>query len=253
MRHLTEEELIEHYFYEDANRIVVETHLRICGRCEQEYDEISNALAVRGPEPPALEPGYGKRVWQSIQQPLPAYQSDKSKPRRRLFFMPQLAFAGACLIFVAAAFLAGRVWERTHAHPQQAAVTQQGKERVVLFILDDHLDRSERLLVELNHAGNGDEATDLPLQAEARQLLPDNRLYRQSLANSGDPLLAAALDHLERVLLEVANSPGPLSGADISRLEKEMNTDSLLFQIRVLRARVSSQKKPELSRKGALL
>lgn len=252
MRHLTEEELIEHYFYEDANRIVVETHLRICGRCEQEFEEISNALAVRAPEPPALEPGYGKRVWQSIQQPLPRY---KSEPRpRRFFFMPQVAFAGACLIVVAAAFLAGRVWERTHARPQQAVAPQQGKERVVLFILDDHLDRSERLLVELNHAGSGEEAPDLPLQAEARQLLPDNRLYRQSLANSGDPMLAAALDHLERVLLEVSNSPGPLSGADIARLEKEMNTDSLLFQIRVLRARVGSQKpNPELSRKGALL
>jgi hypothetical protein len=238
MRHLTEEELIEHYFYEDANRIVVETHLRICGRCEQEYDEISNALAVRAPEPPAHEPGYGQRVWQSIQQPLQPYAA---KPRRRFFSMPRLAFAGACLLFLAAAFIAGRAWERMHPRPSQAAASQEGKERVVLFILDDHLDRSERLLVQLNHAGSGEQAADLPLQAEARQLLPDNRLYRQSLAGAGDPLLSTALDHLERVLLEVANSPGPLSSADIARLEKEMNTDSLLFEIRVLRARVSSQ------------
>jgi hypothetical protein len=248
MRHLTEEELIEHYFYEDANRIVVETHLRICGRCEQEYEEISNALAVRAPEPPARAPGYGKRVWQSIQSPLLPYPS---KPRHSYFSMPRLAFAGACLVFLAAAFIAGRVWERTHPRPSQAVLSQAGKERVVLFILDDHLDRSERLLVELNHAGSGEEAADLPLQAEARQLLPDNRLYRQSLADAGDPLLSAALDHLERVLLEVANSPGQLSSADIARLEKEMNTDGLLFQIRVLRARVSSQQpKSGFSGKG---
>ena len=251
MRHLTEEELIEHYFYEDANRIVVETHLRICGRCEQEYDEISNALAVRAPEPPAREPGYGKRVWQTIQQPLLPYSS---KPRRSFFFMPRLAFAGACLLFVAATFIAGRVWERMQTRSSQAVVSQEGKERVVLFILDDHLDRSERLLVQLNHAGSGGEAADLALQAEARQLLPDNRLYRQTLADSRDPLLSAALDHLERVLLEVANSPGELSSADLARLENEMNTDSLLFQIRVLRARVSSQKpKSDFSRKGTLL
>lgn len=248
MRHLTDEELIEHYFCEGANRIVAETHLRICGRCEQEFEEISNALAVRGPEPPAREPGYGKRVWQTIQQPLPPYPS---KPRRSFFAMPRLAFAGACLLFVAAAFISGRVWERTHPRPSQAVASQQGKERVVLFVLDDHLDRSERLLVQLNHAG-GEQDAALPLQAEARQLLPDNRLYRQTLAGADDPLLSAALDHLERVLLEVANSPGPLTSADIARLEKEMNTDSLLFQIRVLRARVSSQKpKSEYSRKGA--
>ncbi len=249
MRHLTEEELIEHYFSEDANRIVVETHLRICGRCEQDYDEISNALAVHGPEPPAREPGYGRRIWQSIQQPLLPYPS---KPQHRFFFVPRLAFAGACLLLLIATFLAGRIWERTHTRPSQAVTPQAEKERVVLFILDDHLDRSERLLVQLNHAVSGEEAAGLLLQAEARQLLADNRLYRQTLAGAGDPLLSAALDHLERVLLEVANSPGPLSDAEIARLEKEMSTDSLLFQIRVLRARVSSQQpKSEFSRKGA--
>jgi len=54
-------------------------------------------------------------------------------------------------------------------------------------------------------------------------------------------MMSAALDHLERVLLEVANSPDKLSSADIERIEREMNTDSLLFQVRVLRARNSSQ------------
>jgi len=35
MNHLSDEQLIEHYLAEGANRIVVETHLRICSRCEQ--------------------------------------------------------------------------------------------------------------------------------------------------------------------------------------------------------------------------
>jgi hypothetical protein len=43
-----------------------------------------------------------------------------------------------------------------------------------------------------------------------------------------------------------------LSSADIARIEREMNTDSLLFQVRVLRARTSRQEpKVEPSRKGA--
>jgi len=259
MSHLTEEQLVEHYFSEDANRIVAETHLRICRRCEQAYEEIVNALAVRAPEPPAQEPGYGKRVWQSIEAPVRPYLEG---PKRRYFVWPRLVLAGACLLGLAAAFLGGSLWQRSRAHSSEAANPAQAKERVVLFILDDHLDRSERLLVELGHAGGekGDPGDSSQadsfqadsLQAEARQLLPDNRLYRQALSGGSDPMMAAALDHLERVLLEVANSPDKLNSADIARIEREMNTDSLLFQVRVLRARNSRPgAKVESLRKGA--
>jgi hypothetical protein len=249
MSHLTDEQLIEHYFAEGANRIVTETHLRVCSRCEQVYEEISSALAVRAPEPPSREPGYGKRVWQSIEAPLRPYPE---RSERSYFAWPRLVLAGACLLGIAAAFLGGALWHRSSPHPPEATSSSQTKERVVLFILDDHLDRSERLLVELNHAGGVRGAPDYSLRTEARQLLPDNRLYRQAISGRSDPMMAAALDHLERVLLEMANSPDKLNSADIARIEQEMNTDSLLFQIRVLRARTSRQEpKIEPSRKGA--
>jgi hypothetical protein len=249
MNHLTEEQLVEHYFAEGANRVVVETHLRICSRCEQVYQEISDALAVRPPEPPAREPAFGKRIWQSIQGSLRPYPAT---PKRRHFSWPGFVLAGACLLGLAAAFFVGALWQRWRIHPSEAASSPQAKERVVLFILNDHLDRSERLLVQLGHAGDENGDPDPSLQTEARQLLPDNRLYRQTLSGGRDPMMAAALDHLERVLLEVANSPVKLNSADIARIEHEMNTDSLLFQIRVLRAKTSRQQsKPEPFRKGA--
>lgn len=247
MKHLTDEQLVAHYFAEDANRIVTETHLRICSRCEQVYEEISNALAVRPPEPPALESGYGKQLWRSIQGPLRPYPAS----RRSFFSWPRLVLAGACLLGLAAAFLGGSFWQKSRTHSTQATNLPQAKERVVLLILNDHLDRSERLLVELNHAGTEPSDADGSLQAEARQLLPDNRLYRQAVSANGDPIMSAALDHLERVLLEVANSPGKLSDADLARIEHEMNTDSLLFQIRVLRARTSRPQPKSNSEKGA--
>jgi len=261
MTHLTDEQLVEHYFVEGGNRIAAETHLRICSRCEQAYEEISNALAVRAPEPPAREPGYGKQLWRSIQSPLRPYPG---RWKRTYFSWPRLVLAGACLLALAAAFLGGSLWQGSRTHPSQANNSAQAKERVVLVILDDHLDRSERLLVELNHAGGdksdlkdslqGDSFQADTLQAEARQLLPDNRLYRQALPSGGDPMMAAALDHLERVLLEVANSPDKLNSADIARIQHEMNTDSLLFQIRVLRAKTSRpEPKIETSRKGAAI
>jgi len=250
MSHLTDEQLVEHYFAEGANRVVAETHLRMCSRCQQAFEEISNALAVRAPEPPTREPGYGRRLWQSIETPLRPYPATK----RRYFSWPRLALAGACLLALAAAFFAGSWWRTSRNHASEAANPAQAKERVVLFVLDDHLDRSERMLVELSHAGgeNGDSSDSL--QAEAKQLLPDNRLQRQALSGGSDPMMATALDHLERVLLEVANSQDKLNSADIARIEREMNTDSLLFQIRVLRARTSQpEQKVESLRKGATI
>lgn len=251
MNHLTDEQLVEHYFAEGANRVVAETHLRICSRCEQVYEEISNVLAVRAPEPPAREPGYGKGLWQSIQAPLRPYPEIS---KRRYFSWPRLVFAGACLLALAAAFFGGSLWQTSHTHPSQATTPSQAKERVVLVILDDHLDRSERLLVQLNHAGTEPGDPDDSLQAEAKQLLPDNRLYRQALSGESDSMMTTALDHLERVLLEVANSPDKLNSAEIARIEQEMNTDTLLFQIRVLRAKASRQEpQVEPSRKGAAI
>jgi hypothetical protein len=247
MNHLTEEQLVAHYFAEDANRVVAETHLRICSRCDQAYEEISSALAVRAPEPPARESGYGKRLWQSIEAPLRPYPATK----RSYFSWPRLVLASACLLGLVAAFFAGSLWRSSRNHSSEASNPAQAKERVVLVILDDHLDRSERLLVELNHAGAEPGDPDNSLQTEARQLLPDNRLYRQALSTGSDPMMAATLDHLERVLLEVANSPDKLNGADLTRIEQEMNTDSLLFQIRVLRARTSRPEPKIESRKGA--
>ena len=122
-----------------------------------------------------------------------------------------------------------------------------------LLVLDDHLDRSERLLVQLNHAGAETGDPDESLQAEARQLLPDNRLFRQAISANHDPIMTAALDQLERVLLEITNSPDKLNSADLAHIEQEMNTDSLLFQIRVLRARNSLAEQKVDSRKGAFI
>lgn len=254
MRHLTEEELIEHYCAGDLRvrgflKTEAELHMQACNQCARAYQEIVRVLgAVHGPEPPVRSADYGTQVWQAIQGQLPEYRTKRKWSE--VFWTPfahKFVYAAAALLLFAGTFFAGKYWERMHAPHEQANVLppQQVKERVVLLVLDSHLDRSERLLVQLNHAGDGPgaalEPVDLPLQSEARQLLADNRLYRGSVSQTKDPLLANALDHLERVLLEVSNSPDKLDSEEIARIEKELNTDGLLFQIRVLRARVSGR------------
>jgi hypothetical protein len=80
----------------------------------------------------------------------------------------------------------------------------------------------------------------LPLRSEARELLASNRLVRQSAMQAGNLNVEASLDRLERLLMELSNEPDSLTEPDLNRLRQEMNTDGLLFDIRVLRSRVHS-------------
>jgi hypothetical protein len=149
-------------------------------------------------------------------------------------------------------FIGGRYWERFSTKTPPVATNAQTAQRVVLVVLTDHLDRSERMLVQLEHAGKNDRADNVQLQSEARELLASNRLYRVTASNAGDPELAGALDRLEGVLAEVANDPN-LSAADITRVQKDMNTKGILFEIRVLRSRSSDQENGARTAKGATI
>ena len=242
MKHFNEEELIDYYYSESAATTEIARHLRECADCERQYAALSRDLSeIVTVTPPIRDAVYGDQVWQSIRGSVPVYEAKKKQRFGWLRLHPFGGFAAvaACLLIVAAAFFAGRQWEP--GNPQSPAVAgstgagDQGKERVVLVVLGDHLDRSERLLVELKHA---EPSTEAPMQEEARELLSANRLYRESVKQAGDPALAAALDHLERVLIEVSNEPAGLSQARLNELQKEMNTDGLLFEVRVLRSRV---------------
>ena len=212
MKHLEEAELVEHYYEDSANMAESERHLKACPVCAKQYAELCRVLdAVATPTPPARREDYLEQVWQSID----------------------------ALLLVAVTFVAGRRWERKQASSVAVAVDPQARQRVVIVVLGDHLDRSEHLLVELNHA-DGNDLSALPLRSEARELLASNRLVRQSAMQAGNLKMEASLDRLERLLMELSNEPDSLTEPDLNRLKQEMNTDGLLFDIRVLRSRVNS-------------
>jgi hypothetical protein len=237
MKHLEEAELIEHYYEESANMGERERHLKACPVCSKEYAELCRILdGVATSTPPARREDYIEQVWQSIHAALPVYEKPKSSWIR--YYRP-LGWAAACLLLVAVTFVAGRRWERKQASSVAMALDPQARQRVVIVVLGDHLDRSEHLLVELNHA-DGNDLSALPLRSEARELLASNRLVRQSAIEAGNLNVEASLDRLERLLMELSNQPDSLTEADLNRLKQEMNTDGLLFDIRVLRSRVHS-------------
>jgi hypothetical protein len=240
-KHLSEEELIDHYYGEGTPESHVERHLKACVKCADEYSALERDLGgLKALVPPPRGEGYGEEVWRSIRGSLKAYEGRKWR-WPSLGFRRPLVLATAFALLMVAAFVAGRVWQRRQTQTVAVASDPQARQRVVIWVLGDHLDRSERLLVELNHADGKDAAEALPIQSEARELLAANRLLRQSSKQSGDPALDAALDRLERLLVEVANEPNGLTEADLNRLRQEMNTDGLLFDVRVLRSRVTEQ------------
>ena len=249
MKHLTEEELVDHYYGEAVNSADIESHLHVCNVCAETYATLQHDLAsIKSPVVPARDAAYGDQVWQSLRASLPVYEKQK---RRWLHFnlLQGLSYATACIVIIAAAFFAGRQWEHRQ-HPNiQSASNNQPAQPIILVVLGDHLDRSERLLVELNHVN--DAGAVMPVKAEAQDLLSANRLYRESATRAGDPQLTAALDRLERVLVEIVNEPEGSNPAQLARLQKEMNTDGLLFEVRVLRSRIPDQQKEStVSTKG---
>ena len=239
MNHLTEEQLIEHYYAESAQSTRIEHHLRECSGCADTYATLRSDLDAIAPIMAPAREALGEEVWQSIRNFVPVYEQKRQGLWQRFGNLKGPSFATACVLLIAVAFFAGRQWDNYQRPQIQAAADNHPRQPIVLIVLGDHLGRSERLLVALRH-GDSTESTAL-VKAEAQDLLSANRFYRESATKSGDPALAAALDRLERVLVEIANEPDNASAARLAELQKELNTDGLLFEVRVLRSHVQDE------------
>jgi hypothetical protein len=243
MKHLTEEELIGRYYNERGSEgedfAGADEHLVACETCAEAYAALSWDLGeVKVMQAPARDEAYGDRVWGSLGSRLVPYKKERWNWLRG-GLLRGLSYAAVCGVVAAGAFYAGRLWEKKQAPIARVqAPTPKQAPRVVVVVLSDHLDRSERLLVELKHVDAGSTEMVSPLRDEAKSLLAANKICRQNASQEDDPSLTTALDRLDHVLNELANQPGGLSSASISRLQEEMNADGLLFEVRVLRSRI---------------
>ncbi len=246
MIHLNEDDLVLHYYGdmgagEDAHAA---GHLADCAACRASYATLRRVLAaVDAAGVPEPREGFERIVWARL-------QPDLAPPRRQrlswLAWAPmQAGWAAAVALLVVGAFFAGRGW-RHDAAPAPGVAHVPVRERVLLADLGEHLDRSQAMLVELVSAG-GDGAVDISLErARAEQLVESNRLYRQAAETNGDRTLAALLDELERVLVDVAASPAQLSAADMADVRNRIDNAGLLFKVRVISSEVRERQKRAL-------
>jgi len=230
--HLTEDELILQYYgeIERADRGRVESHLESCIECQLASTKLRRVMMLVDSAAPVEAPlGFERTAWARLE---PALDQQK---RRGFFWIPQFALAGGVAALVMVAFMAGRFTTTDPAGVTTASpVAAADPDRLLLAEVGDHLDRTQMMLVELANAET-DHADVLGLeQGRAVDLVAANRLIRQSAEQSGDVVIADVLEDLERVLLEIANSPAEASSNDLTDLQSRITDQDLLFRLRVI-------------------
>jgi hypothetical protein len=218
----------------------------VCQATLQELQRTLTAVdAHRIPEPGA---GYEAKVWARVHERL-----DRAPARTwRAWFAPRrLAFAGGIAVLLLAAFFAGRYSQQpqplrqartaTPTPGRQAATTSlqvQVRDRVLLVAVSDHLQRSQMVLIELMNGPTNGPVDISGTQEWARDLVPTNRLIRQTANEAGERVVADVLDDLERLLVEIANSPSRLSSAEFQQVRQRIEAQGIVFKIRVLDTQV---------------
>lgn len=252
MQHLNEEQLVLHRYHDDGPEVAaVEQHLNACAECRAQYDTLCRVLALVDELPvPQRGDEYGTEVWNRLRWRLG--RGDRARVWQ--------AFAAAAMI--ALAFFAGGLWwakRNTTTRPASEQVAASGErapaavagavpaanhDRILLVVVSDHLDSSERMLLELT---NADASRGLDVTAERRravELVSDNRLYRQTATRRGDKRIAALLTELEPILVELAHADDRLSAGELTSLQKRINSKELLFKVRVVSAQTSGREAP---------
>jgi len=138
---------------------------------------------------------------------------------------------------VVCAFLAGRYSPQAGTggatSPSTVANSGQVRDGILLVSVGDHLERSHMVLTELANS-SGKQVDITPERELAVSLVEANRLYRQTAAAAGETSVANILDDLERVLIEISNSPDNLSASQLAELRNRIDAQGLLFKVQII-------------------
>jgi hypothetical protein len=174
-------------------------------------------------------------MWARVERQL----QDAAPRGWRAWFVPRrLVLTAGAASLVVAAFVAGRWTTPTAPTPVPNVIaggseSASAPERVLLGAAGEHLDRSQRVLVELLNAEPGG-----PLPGAERERAADlvaaSRLIRQSASDAGETALADVLGDLERVLMELANGTDQDTAAELRQLRQRIESRGILFRMRVV-------------------
>jgi hypothetical protein len=255
MPHLTEDDLVLHYYGELTSREEVHTtmHLASCERCREEFTRLQRVLGVLDETsfaPLDVPPSFERTVWARLE---PSLRRERRSWSTWLLMSPApMALAAAVVVLVAAAFFAGRALSPSAPAdplPAASATADQLRERLFLVDLSEHLDRSQMALVELAASEEEGQIDMADERARAEQLVADTRFYRQAAQQTGDTAITELLDEIERVLTEIAATPTTMSAQDLADMRRRVESRDLLFKVRVLSSEVRERQKEALQRR----
>ncbi len=239
IRHLTDEEQVQLHDGDDELDLTwAAQHVASCAACREAqaalawtFDTVSRQSLEEPPE------GFERVMWARVSAELAA---PPAPTWRAWFTWPRLTMAAGAVAVVLVAFLGGRWYgpltsERQTMPSSAAVVASVAPEQVLLGTAGDHLERTQAVLVELLNAD--DRAPVAGAERErAADLVAASRLIRQSAADAGETSLAAVLEELERVLVEIANDGDRWSPEERDVLRARIETRGLLFRTRVVNA-----------------
>lgn len=253
MKHPSERDLVLYLTDDRAPLEGIERHLDLCSHCQTEVRELSALLlATRRLEIPEPDAGFEGRIWErqreqlhraGVLRPSSVHARRPLEPtvviRWPLWSPRRLLLAGSVAAMILLAFLIG-----LYTSPPGTEMVARGsvdapdRERLLLLAVSDHLARTRMVLVELVNAGSEAAPGHLRDQrARAESLLGDSRLYRQTANLAGDTQMAAVLDEVERVLLELARSSEDPGSTDLQWLRDRIESRDLLFKVSVIEGR----------------
>jgi hypothetical protein len=240
MNHVTQEQLVDHYYGEPLGSLDVDRHLADCDQCRTQYQTLKRVLnSVEGYPVPEPAANYEARLWRKL-APEVSPRAASSHPRWWIG-------AAAIAAMVVVAFLAGRVSRTQRPGVQISAAVEQkaGKNQglpVLVIAVGDHLERLEAVLTELENADPHQSGVDISYeQRSAEDLLDSNRLFRQTAAADGDVVTASVLEDFENVLLEITHSPARVSPQQLEDLRRDIKDRGVLFKAKVLGSRMRGE------------
>ena len=245
MKHLSDEDLVLHYYGERGDD-TARTHMEACESCCASYQLLKRVLdAMDAFEVPQPSEGYELQVWHEIAPRLESLRPRSGSASSWWLAPRQLGLAGAMAALLVISFFAGRFSRRP---VETAALTGQVRERIMLVAVGEHLEQSQMILVELvNNESKG--TVDMSgEQRRAEDLIGENRLYRQAALKTGDTAVSNVLDDLERVLLEIAHSPSKLDSAEFDQVRQRIEANGILFKIRVVGTNLRQREKARVAR-----
>src|SRR5688572_23018284 len=242
MRTPSDEELILHYYGEAGDPAAVDQALAASPAVRARFEAIREFLdGMRPPAVPERDERYGPAVWRDIAPRLAAPAA--RHPWLTFRPGPTLALAATLALAVVGAFLIGRVTAPTASTPTPeppalAGFSAASRERILLAAVAHHLERTGRLLTELeNGAGALTVESGGGAVGRAEELLDANRLYRQAAREAGEGWLVPVLAELEPFLAEAAHAP-VTTAADPAQLGQRLAASDVLFKVRVVEARL---------------